>query len=137
MNRDWKPGDVARVRYGDVDQVGLVRPRKAANNSLEFAYASGGYDFVGTVMARPLAVIDPEDAEQVKRLARIIGVGTWAVADGLREFANPTPSECGCQLTIDVDTGRQGSHDRYVCRKPQGHDGRHQDVQAATSWGES
>jgi hypothetical protein len=60
------------------------------------------YDHIGRVDARPLVVIDPEDAEAVGRLVRIMEdrAGGRGALDGspmldmtlaLREFANPTP----------------------------------------------
>lgn len=100
---EWEPGDVAMVAGGtDGPWLALVRPRGAANGRLEFAYLSGGFDMVGELSdgfsARPLVVIDPEDAEQVERLWR---AWTTLAPDhrlaqdcmqaALREFARPTP----------------------------------------------
>ena len=100
--REWKPGDVARVRYGAVDEVALVRHRPAACHALEFAYVSNGFDMVDDLPpnadVRPLVVIDPEDAEQVERLWRAwtTHAPDYRLAQdnmqaALREFANPTP----------------------------------------------
>ena len=114
MKREWKPGDVAlveaglRTTVGDWPRVALVSHRRehANPNLLEFAYATGGFDMVGDLAegftARPLVVIDPEDREQVERLAtefltcaRSLPATINAVADtmqaALREFANPRP----------------------------------------------
>lgn len=101
---EWEAGDVARVIYGDVDEVGIVRRREAAMGSLEFAYLSGGYDMVAAVAqhARRLVVIDPEDAEQVERLRAALearAFSAWAcgaatcLSAALREFAAPPKVE--------------------------------------------
>ncbi|WP_418060771.1 hypothetical protein [Pimelobacter simplex] len=109
--REWQPGDVARVTYYGVDQIALVRPRsKALGERLEFAYVSRGYDMVDDAdisgSARPLVVIDPEDREQVERLAAAFVDVYWrsegpretagaihAMQAALREFASPTPTK--------------------------------------------
>ena len=96
MSATYEPGTFVRVRYGDVDQVGIVRPRKSAAGNLEVAYASGEYDMLGSLRptrradVRPLVVIDPEDRDQVERLADLFGVFPGVAARHLREFANPT-----------------------------------------------
>lgn len=106
--REWKPGDVARVTYNDVDQIALVRPRLATDGRvLEFSYVSGGYDFVSQVSfgARRLVIIDPEDREQVERLVTAylgqqsveldneqpMTVRELRMRAALREFADPKP----------------------------------------------
>lgn len=98
--REWKPGDVALVTYFDPPQRAIVRPRRSdANQRLEFAYDGGGYDMVSDVhvaaTARPLVVIDPEDAHQVGALADLFFQGKNFSLESqmaaLRDFANPTP----------------------------------------------
>lgn len=105
MSREWKPGDVAMVSNGeDVAWRGIVRPRRAANDALEFAYVTGGFDMVGELAegyaARPLLVIDPEDREQVERLAKAVWDrppnedGADAFQNALRSLLSPpTPEE--------------------------------------------
>ena len=98
--RHWQPGDVARIQYDRVDQIGVVRRRVAAGGALEFAYGSGGFDMVAdeTVgpAARPLVVIDPEDPQQVERLygALAARVGMATISEALRSLvALPKPEE--------------------------------------------
>lgn len=110
--REWQPGDVARVTYSGVDRIAVVRPRKEAlGERLEFAYVSRGYDMVDDAdisgSARPLVVIDPEDREQVERLAKCyrevhgeaeLTDEPWSAPGlrmqaALREFASPTPTK--------------------------------------------
>lgn len=99
MSREWKPGDVAMLpneRIAVVDRVG------------RFLYGGEPYDYVspGSINARdarPLAVIDPEDREQVGRLYDFyyeLRLGEQRVDHlvdtlqaALREFAEPTPSK--------------------------------------------
>jgi hypothetical protein len=86
---------------------------------------------------RPLVVIDPEDREQVERLARDHHASGHIAAWGamhentraglvdemqaaLREFANPKPP-CGASLTL----GKAGA--LYRCSEVEGHDGPHLD----------
>lgn len=101
--RDWKPGDVAMVEGEGSAWIGIVRVSASAGRPLEFAYGNGGFDYVNGVAsgftARPLVVIDPEDREQVERLAEAFWAN-WSGCDGsrsiglqaaLREFANPKP----------------------------------------------
>lgn len=83
MSREWKPGDVAEIRW--------PMTTGAEKESGIFVNDQGH-----GVTLRRLAIIDPEDAEQVSRLAHLI----WPpggpltqnrLSDALREFANPTP----------------------------------------------
>jgi hypothetical protein len=100
--REWKPGDIAVV----TEQPATIGAQREAFVAVKddkgwFAVDPGVGWFGNSdiVDARPLVLIDPEDREQVERLANAI----WAyrgniVSDlcsatehGLREFANPTP----------------------------------------------
>lgn len=104
MKQEWKPGDVALVTYYDPPKLAMVRPRtQAGAGYLEFTYAEGGYDGVASMgaHARPLVVIDPESADDIRRLASALvlegatlddrGVAHAGLKAALREFANPTP----------------------------------------------
>ena len=103
--RDWKPGDVVTLSGGSLEYEGHA--------ALVFCTEQGWVDAEGdgraltaeamTRAARPLVVIDPEKREEVERLADLIAKSgahrgrlaksaeTGALADALREFANPTP----------------------------------------------
>lgn len=100
MKREFKPGDVAKACY-DGDELIYLRVRSRYNEKgerWESQEGSHSYAFESADWFRPLVVIDPEDREQVERLARL-----WAshagefdttpgrMAAALREFANPTP----------------------------------------------
>lgn len=96
MSAEWKPGDVAMV---------TGRWIRTEDHSERYAVRrAGGWISRASISiadwevsdARPLAVIDPEDAEQVERLTDgLYGGhhgGTVRVRAALREFARPTPS---------------------------------------------
>jgi hypothetical protein len=113
MSREWKLGDVAMVR-GDV----CLR----LHNGL-WEHGRGDRFAYNEPTARPLVVIDPEDREQVERLASAIrrapGPFQVALQDALRAFADPEP--CGASLTL----GKDGA--LYRCAEAEGHDGPHAD----------
>lgn len=113
--REWKPGDVALVTEYDPPLLAMVGYREGSK-LLMFKYADGGFDVAGRIdivdgeeleiAARPLVVIDPEDREQIKRLAdigtRIADPRRTGLASdhairslqaALREFANPKPAK--------------------------------------------
>ncbi len=77
MGREWKPspGDVALVRneYG-VWNVAIYAVRPADRGRIPFVWVYGVSDSTMPIgaEARPLVVIDPEDREQVERLAAAI-----------------------------------------------------------------
>ena len=101
MKREWKPGDVALVpgvgkalvlddgRWSTQPR-GVIHPRKG---------------FEDLYKARPLVVIDPEDREQIERLAQLLHdydahladdphrESAWVslTSDALRKYANPKP----------------------------------------------
>lgn len=107
MSREWQPGDVAMVTYrlGECTETNLCAKTDKGWDCL----APGvGFLMHGDVYeARPLVVIDPEDAKQVERLAQLVpdcgdpvnhcdpkqclSLGCWTdrVQQALREFANP------------------------------------------------
>ena len=103
MSKDWRPGDVAMVQCSDGKwrQAGYL-PSGLAEP--QWVFADNARRWVWESDVRPLAVIDPEDREAVKRLLatyhgwkwddRIIDSKGASVADmqaALREFANPKP----------------------------------------------
>jgi hypothetical protein len=101
----WKPGAVALVN----DVTNPDAPWKAATcvsaarpgeREAEWVlHDTGGRVWGSVSAARPLVVIDPEDAEAVERLVSLMTTAEvmkgYSFADGvrdaLREFANPTP----------------------------------------------
>lgn len=99
MSENWKPGDVALVTLTKADDAsGLPSVTHIAMRDNTGSWASGttlgrriGNDKIHE--ARRLVVIDPEDREQVERLADLYGydLSTAALIDALREFASPTP----------------------------------------------
>jgi hypothetical protein len=131
MSREWQPGDVAMLTTPKGD-------RRAVH------YTDGWEDFEGAwwddtrnLPARPLVVIDPEDREQVERLARDHHASGHIAAWGamhentraglvdemqaaLREYADPKPP-CGASLTLGKDAAM------YRCAEAEGHKGPHAD----------
>jgi hypothetical protein len=96
--RQWQPGDVALVGGTDGEVVAVWQGNQWATATARYLH-----DF--QVTARPLVVIDPEDAEQVERLASALTAALINVPGGgcmrpettqaaLREFANPKPPTC-------------------------------------------
>ena len=98
MSKDWKHGDVAMVECSDGEWRPAFYLPATLSGYPNWRFADGMLRDAGLSRARPLVVIDPEDREQVERLAERIG-HLWRsenyVADvvqaALREFANPTP----------------------------------------------
>jgi hypothetical protein len=95
--REWKPGDVAMVRYID----GGVEPSMLTYRHGWVSMVDGrgdGRDEPVTPL-RPLVIIDAEDREQVERLTKAYHERRRQITDdtasdmqaALREFANPTP----------------------------------------------
>ena len=117
--REWKPGDVAMVRTSamiDGDKPGV----RAFFTLGGWASDLGGHAPWREVRddgeARPLAVIDPENAEEVERLVDLY----WSVRKGdrtrisamqaaLREFADPKPPKpeepTGLGAVVEVAKG--------------------------------
>jgi hypothetical protein len=102
--RQWQPGDVAMVTvdYGRATDVAreVVCFRTAGWWRDAKTGASYGSALREVKDARPLVVIDPEDREQVERLAVLFlgKLSTYvntadikAMQAALREFANPKP----------------------------------------------
>lgn len=92
MSREWQPGDVATIPGIGVAIRGL--------GGRWFGLA--GQLRASLIGHHPLVVIDPEDAEQVERLVTLycnqfpIARGPeddLAMAEALREFADPKPDE--------------------------------------------
>lgn len=95
MSRDWKPGDVAVVTLTDGTEVRALYTFRGGSPWVTVATAS----YEKGIAARPLVVIDPEDFEQVSRLAHTIAHTFHSTSDNiyadgiqaaLREFAEPT-----------------------------------------------
>lgn len=93
MTREWQPGDVV-VAYDGLrwTKVGWNRWIDAEGDERHLS------DNAMNKEGRPLVVIDPEDCEQVERLALlcIYGLDADAMQAALREFANPTPPKPRC-----------------------------------------
>lgn len=135
MKREWKPGDVAVIEgWADgKSKVVIVRVRReSADQSLEFAYVEGGFDLVDELAAgftaRPLVVIDPEDREQVERLADVfcaIPSSGWVaqMQAALRSLvAPPRPKEpTGLGAVVEATCGCSDEVRRYV-RDPDARD---------------
>jgi len=133
VSREWKPGDVLTNADGAVFFVTATLPVSRAKAEAgawkEVLYRSGtgltsvdtdgnGWRVEGIKDARPLAVIDPEDREQVERLSRYIAAAECgdgmapldAVQAALREFADPTPPKpaepTGLGAVVECSDGR-------------------------------
>lgn len=105
MSREWKPGDVALVTFDNASYSQQSKGETAIETlpmlrrDDDWAYPSYGASVMDEMVmeARPLAVIDPEDREQVKRLCDLIpwlGSAPNLVDDmqaALREYAAPKP----------------------------------------------
>lgn len=107
MTREWKPGDVALVSsWRGTEQFGIrVRPR-TQEDPLTWCVLDSSNDTRGlsddeVTRARPLAVIDPENENQISRLVDLVlahgytfdrsGTTPSDLAAALREFADPKP----------------------------------------------
>lgn len=92
MKRDWKPGDVAMVSTPCCGESRAIRLW-----SDKWSGPGGSHSDGPEVTARPLVVIDPEDANAVSRLIACLlrhGYEFSRKADltaALREFATPKP----------------------------------------------
>lgn len=90
--RDWKAGDIALVTHARLGtRVGMRRHRDCF-----WAFGTTSWPDWNITDARRLVVIDPEDREQVERLADIFCKAPssgWVhdMQAALREFANPKP----------------------------------------------
>jgi hypothetical protein len=93
---EWKPGDVAMV----TGRWAWNKPHSAAVAIRDVeCWTTGSRDVMDheVSVARRLVVIDPEDAEQVERLAWLLAeksdqpVSYTALAAAVRDYANPTP----------------------------------------------
>jgi hypothetical protein len=95
--REWEPGDVAMLRCRDgVERVAILTDRGELS-PLWIATSVDWGRLSDDVPIRPLAVIDPENREEVERLVSlfdaIAGGALDAMQDALREFADPKPSK--------------------------------------------
>lgn len=97
MSTNWKPGDVAvSISHG---YRSIFVADCGTHNRSECWHNQSGYSDGIDSPRRPLVVIDPEDREQVERLAQALRDGDRnlsttsapALQAALREFANPTP----------------------------------------------
>ena len=109
MSREWKPGDVAMWRgervFRILDYTNNDEPEWHSIDSGQ-AYPASSDDL------RPLVVIDPEDRDQVDRLARLVSprvtpgeVVIDALQSALREFADPKPKPLLDRLTEHAPDG--------------------------------
>jgi hypothetical protein len=92
MNREWKPGDVAVVKYSHTGPMVAVRVQDDDEGHWHTECDTTAAGMLAEYV-RPLVVIDPEDDGQVdelrEALAHAQSFGEFATA--LREFATPTP----------------------------------------------
>jgi hypothetical protein len=127
VSREWKPGDVAMVVCGDERE----RPATYCTDLRRGPYwqfRDGQLRDAAISDARPLVVIDSEDAEEVERLVSRLedltghanGLVAVHMAGALREFADPKPP-CGASLCL----GKDGA--LYRCSEAEGHEGPHVD----------
>jgi len=104
MSREWQPGDVAMLSGRGGTELGICyEPGIVTERGSKARWRTAGLDRWSSVSeARPLVVIDPEDREQVARLAVAYMSANPGVAsieptihgrltNALREFADPTP----------------------------------------------
>lgn len=130
---EWKPGDVAMVNNGYDARPGIMIGDDPAARCWHSAEDNGDMRCVDHDRAalRRLVVIDPEDREQVERLAAAYISANISVAtapemiarrltNALREFADPKPP-CGASLTL----GKDGA--LYRCSEAADHKGPHAD----------
>lgn len=125
--RDWKPGDVAAVRFawGMGEYRTCLRGQRYGRwgwfHSVLDGFTADDHP-AGPTDVRPLVVIDPEDSDDRERLLTLLqGMSFAAHACGaltclhaaLREFANPTPPKpeepTGLGAVVEDSEGR-----RYV-----------------------
>jgi len=148
VSREWKPGDVALRTSHNADpyamrsMAALTCSGVGHDRGLHWHHENGGWDpMEGKPSYRPFVVIDPEDREQVKRLAlaycktfaagdsivdRALSVCADQMQTALREFADPKPPKCRAALTLTTDAAL------YICSRIEGHDGPHHD--GGTHW---
>ena len=84
--QNWQHGDIAiAVNYEGEEKVVRYRRR-------QWVFADGSTMPESGTQVRRLVVIDPEDREQVERLAQAIGaINVSRLQERLREFVTPTP----------------------------------------------
>lgn len=120
MSREFKPGDVAMAQneHGVWDRAILQVHPLGERWVYGVAHATRSVDWADV---RPLAVIDPEDPEQVERLLNLYAAqwthlprsecdfdSTPTMQAALREFASPKPPEpTGLGAVVESADGRQ------------------------------
>lgn len=123
MGGEWKPGDspVAVVSWQSAGgkHGGTMRALRVATSHETNGWMTETFGLVSdrdVTEVRPLALIDPEDRQQLKRLvfACSLPVAWTVLRDALREFANPTPPKPDeptglCAVVEDAD-GVQWAH---------------------------
>ena len=115
MSTQWKPGDVAMV-----SALNKPEPYRAYYDGKTWReYGEPMFCVDQPQTMRHLVVVDPEDREAVERLWNLfrnneIPNGREAIADALREFANPKPPRpeepMGLGAVVEDDFGS-----RWVC----------------------
>lgn len=134
MARKWKPGDVVTATVNGRENVRLVAGWSKYDPQLRWCELSprrgDGDDekcwfFPSQVTdARPLVVIDPEDREQMRRIAECAADGDaaeWRVDMWQRYFrslANPTPPKpdepTGLGAVVEATCGCDGEPQPFV-----------------------
>jgi len=137
MSREWEPGDVA-LRTAHTSDAYTMRSMAVLtcdadghDVGLHWHHENGGWDLMECPPSfRPLAVIDPEDREQVERLSRYIAAAECgdgmapldAVQAALREFADPKPPKpaepTGLGAVVECSDGRVFVVDHVYLRTP-------------------
>ena len=132
MSREWEPGDVAIIETGhNGGKVSLVVETFDGCPNVAIADETEPLAY-GADELRPLVVIDPEDAEQVDRLVRLMCSAfshRESAQAALREYANPTPAKpdepTGLGAVVETASGRRyvrtygpADTDDYQCWKP-------------------
>ena len=86
MSREWKPGDVAMVRAFDAITRTFEPQMVIRTGRGDWAHPNDGlWDDEFVQDARPLVVIDPNDREQVARLADAFCEERWSHQPGSEE----------------------------------------------------
>lgn len=141
MSGVWKPGDVgistSAERFIVTARGQCYWPGEEPGDTL-------GVSGVPADTDRPLVVIDPEDAEQIKRLVTLFNqtgtplgkVFNERLTIALREFANPTPPKpeepTGLGAVVEDDKGRRwtNTHEVLAWRPQDGRPRRYTDISA-------
>lgn len=143
---DYEPGTVAYITFesdnhwaGHEGRALLTAGDSGAKGYWEFANSAclannlASFASAEVKEVRPLAVIDPEDDDQVKRFMHLLGLQSdppygsrlSELRTALREIADPTPT---CAAAVNING------ERYGCVEPAGHAGGHRNPDAQAVW---